>query len=262
MVTYCYPSAVKYITSFLQSLERQNSIDFDLFVFNDSVENLESYFLETSIRTFIFDVSGTPQQIRFDSISVIRNSSYTNVIFQDVDDTMSSNRLSVTAELLTENPIVVCNLSITDEFGVVTTPNIWASRIEDGITFGASFIRDYNLVGFGNTGIRKELLESEVKFESEHIAADWFLFYQIMHNTLSKAIFTSDCCVYYRQHDNSLAGFQYVDLAKIFQVKERHYRGLCNVGFDFTFELNAMAHLDKSKVLIKKNAFWWETHIN
>ncbi|WP_333601467.1 hypothetical protein, partial [Flavobacterium sp.] len=122
-------------------------------------------------------------------------------------------------------------------------------------------------VGLGNTAIRRELLDYEIKFtEEEPLALDWFIFYQLLKKSKEEGIFVNTCTTIYRQHFHNLAGlgeFSEKRLQHAINVKKVHYNALIAIGFDFDTELKEVEAIEKKqrkdlKITIEQPLFWWE----
>jgi hypothetical protein len=236
-------------------------------IFNDGITHPSTLF-DALIRPFdIIDVKGSIAEVRILALGMLKETEAKNIIFQDADDLMSDNRISCCENYLEHYNIVVNDLDICDEQGIITNLSFWTKRIENGFTFDFSFIRDANIVGFGNTSIRRSLLHNEIMMNgAQPLAADWFVFYQIMEKTRVRGIFTNLCKVIYRQHDSNTAGFSDFNierLQKVIKVKEAHFQGLEAIGYDFKKELAKLRSIDAGKVStainnVKRPLFWWE----
>lgn len=264
VVTYVYPDGMIYFNSFLKTLCSQISDEFELIIFNDGVESLtedNDNLKKLNFQVKIFSMRGSIAEVRFESLEILKQLNYDGYVFQDVDDEMSSNRVQLCSELLNFHEIVVNDLQILGDNG---RKGVWNDRIQDLQTISLSDIRRCNIIGLGNTTVRRNVIRHTPIDRSElPKAVDWFIFYQVLYSGVN-ACFTSKCRTIYRQHENNLAGMQKMvskeRLRYIIQVKESHYRALSEIGMgEFTWELEEL----KSKQLntdihLNKNPFWWE----
>lgn len=268
LVTYIYPEAIKFISDFVQSINTQTGSNFKLVIFNDGIADAEIYFkaLQYDFQLVNLDASnaGTVRAMSLEYLAA--QSGIDKIVFQDIDDKLSDNRMQVALDALDSFQLVCNDLSIFDDFGA--TPSIWEQRLGDAFNFDAQFISNKNIVGLGNSAVQNSLLRQHFKHSDSVIAYDWFLFYQWMKQASCTGVFTTQCQTLYRQHQSNIGGAtNYVSkekLQQIFKVKNRHYSELIRLGFD---DLKTeMAALQNKKEKIENTSFiqsttslfWWE----
>jgi len=267
IVTYIYPSVLKYFQECLLSIKRQNNQDFDLIVFSDgvSLDQVE----DNDLKFQLISLSGTPFSIRNQSFEILKLLNYENLIFIDADDTMTTNRIDVLLHYLKSYAIVCNDINLMDYKGQVYEQSIWGSRLGNEFKFISEFIIDKNIIGFGNTGITKKLLSKYVSnTDYSTLAVDWFFFYQLMKKNNETAFFTNECKINYRQHKENTAGIRNISfdsIKKTLQVKRMHYEALINAGFlELKEELERLNAIDLSNLnldklnKLPKYLFWWE----
>lgn len=271
LVTFLYPDAVKYINEFIRCIQGQSMKDYVLVIFNDGVVENERYFSDISIPFKIIDVTGTPTQVRFMAFEWLKNSEFEKIIFHDIDDLMSENRLQCVTGLLDKCDIVANDLSLMDEEGRVFDKSIWGDRLGDEFKFSYEFISNKNILGIGNSAIRKEILDIPILFSNVPLVADWFMYYQILFIGKKNAVFTNQCQTFYRQHSNNMAGVKQLTrnrLEYVFKVKESNYEALENVGINIAEQKKELENQKKQfDNLLNKNKneshfFWWEETLN
>lgn len=267
LVTFIYPNALKYIKCFVKCIQEQSYNDFTLVVFNDGVKDVNSYFINLSIPFRVVEVGGTPTQVRFKAFDWLKHSEFKKVVFHDIDDLMSVNRLYCLFNLLDKHYIVANDLCLMNEDGSVYAHAIWGERLGEEFKFNYDFIANKNILGIGNSGIRKEMLNVPIVYSEVPLVADWFMYYQILFNSKKEVMFTDKCQTYYRQHSDNMAGVKKLDTERlnyVFKVKEAQYKALNEVGINVTSEEKK---LEKQKmqfenILYKnkteKHFFWWE----
>ena len=267
VVTFFYPDAIKYIHGFIDCVKKQSRQGFTLIVFNDGVQNISSLFSKYNNNIIFVEVTGTHTQVRFQAFEYLKSSNFEKIIFQDIDDEMTSNRVDVLSKLLENHAIVSNDLSLVNNSGVMYSKAIWSDKIKDLFEFDDIFIKRKNIVGIGNSGIRKDILNTKITYSSMPKVADWFMFYQLMYLGKFKALFTTQCQTLYRQHEDNMAGVKKFDkdrLDYVIMVKLSHYQGLKDVGFQVEDDINEL-NLLQSKIknitnmpAIKQNLFWWD----
>lgn len=264
IVTYVYPSGIKYLNSFLIALSNQSCKEFELIIFNDGVECLEDelVLLSVEFRIKVIPIEGSIAKVRFLSFDILKNEKHTGFIFQDIDDIMSVNRVGVCADLLKENEIVVNDLLIMGKEEVQY--GVWGERIEDLNEILLKDLIRSNVIGLGNSSIRSDVLRRiPIKRSELPIAVDWFIFYQLLYFGI-KACFTTRCYTIYRQHEDNVAGMTNMvtkdRFSHILQVKRNHYTALQEIGMgDFSNELSRLEKKEiDGNIQLFKNPFWWE----
>ncbi|MEP5106360.1 MAG: glycosyltransferase, partial [Ekhidna sp.] len=235
LVSYLYPSCAQYVDDYITSLERQTYKNFQVVIFNDGVSNAYDLFEKSKLKFKLIDLSGSPLQIRYKSFSYLKSLDLSYIIFQDLDDLLTSNRISHALDLLEDFDLVCNDLSLMDESSRLFKENVWEARLGGFFEFDYPFIWNKNIVGLGNTAIRKSVLDSELAKDPIPIAADWFIFFQLLYKKNLKAVFTSGAQTLYRQHSNNLVGLSEVSSSRIKQalkVKINHFKALINSGID------------------------------
>jgi hypothetical protein len=270
LVLYVYPGIEKYLNDLIKSINNQSNKKFDVIIFNDNANNLNVLFKDLEIHYSIVDVAGSINEIRFNSLKILRTIKSEYVIFQDADDFMDENRIEENLKALRNYDLVVNDLCLVNENSQIMENSYWAKRLGNDFEFDEKFLRDKNIVGLGNTSIKKTLLiDPRLSFSPLPLAFDWFLFYQIFKLNNLKALFITNTITYYRQHQNNIAGIKKLDfprLKHVLNVKNAHYNALSNIGFDFKKELNQLNQIQVDIIDFLKfnsekenfNFLWWE----
>lgn len=263
VVTFIYPNAIPFLEPFIVSLNEQTNKDFSVIIFNDGIQNATSLFENLEINHQIINVSGSIKEVRQEAFELLKKSDAETIIFQDSDDFMSNNRVEVCLNYL-KNYSLICNdLDLIDTDGNLIKTGYWSDRLSNSFIFDYNFIKKFNIVGLGNTAIRKELLDNEIQFSNDAILAlDWFIFYQLLEKSKEKAVFVNACKTIYRQHESNTVGLGEFSLKRLqhaINVKKAHYKALNNVGYNFNKEIIA---LEKINLVANTNnnpfLFWWE----
>lgn len=271
VVSYIYPAGVKFLQPFLQSLSAQSVQDFELVLFNDGVHNLHQLLQGYHQPFQIFPVQGSVVAIRYHSFATLAATDFDAFVFQDIDDRMSDNRVEISRNLLQSYPMVCNDLQLVNQSDAVINRAAWSLRLPDGFAFNHTFITDKNIAGLGSTAIKKELLLQPIRFHETPLAADWFLFYQLLYHSGATALFTSACHSIYLQHDNNIAGIKEVQASRLLHVMDvckRHYNALIDTGHKWVAP-HLQDVLIKEALILKQNyiyqspvndlnLFWWE----
>jgi glycosyltransferase involved in cell wall biosynthesis len=270
LITYVYPGVENYLNKLLDSLNKQTDTDFEVLFFNDGIPALDWVKNIINIPFKIIPISGSPNEIRFKSLKIITDIDTDVVIFQDADDFPDLNRIEEVKKAMKSHDLVVNDLNIIYDNENLVESRWWYNRLENNILFEYEFIKYKNIVGLGNSAIKKTLLNPKnLMFDELPIAFDWFMFYQIMYNNKLKGLFINTTCTNYRQHHKNLAGFKKMDkprILRVLDVKFNHYKALQRIGFDFLVEIKEIEAIRKhflTQDTIKENRlilnpFWWE----
>lgn len=266
-----FSANLKFFDCFINSLNNQSYKDFDLYLINDgvSLDILNSKLKNAKFSFYLNTLKDklSPTEIRELGFKEMYKSHYTNVIFADTDDYMSSNRIERSVGLLENYPIVFTDITLVDENNNVIKSLIWKERLIDEI-IDEKFLYDKNVLGLGNSAILKAYLK-KIKIPREIIAVDWYFFSLIIKN--EHAGFIADAVTYYRQHSNNTIGLKGLSLSRlkfIFEVKRYHYLNMSTYNPKYLSLLDDIEIKEKllslenvSNYEIKNfnlNFFWWE----
>lgn len=268
LVTYIYPSVKKYLHELVLALNNQTYTAFEVLIFNDGVENISKIFKKLDSDYEIIFVNGSPNEIRFKSLFEIKKRNYEYIIFQDSDDFPDNNRIEEVISMFHSYDIVVNDLNMVNEEGDLIQEGVWSKRLGKTFQITSNFLVNKNIVGLGNTAIRRSVLNRvDIQFSPKPIAYDWFMFYQMLKENHLKAIFISSTCTNYRQHDKNIAGLYFMNedrLKHIQDVKIKHFEALLDLGYNMQSELKKVKNLVRiRKTKSKKDyytyiPFWWE----
>lgn len=273
-----FPENLKYFISFLDSLEKQTYKDFKLFLINDGVKDLEQYLTNFKISIIKHDVFGmTPFEIRLNGLKMVLNLGAESIIFADTDDLLCPKRVALSVEYLKSFPFICNDISLIDESANLILGSFWAKRLNNQFIFNINYIKDFNILGLGNSAILgSELKKILKKLDGYKTGNDW-LFFSAAEKDLN-GIFLSECMTLYRQHNNNIIGKKVLNkeqLLFIIKSKIQHYYSLKYLGFnaynlDEEIELNnnLLVYYSENENSFKEqlskinecgiNFFWWE----
>ncbi|WP_264898816.1 hypothetical protein [Sediminibacterium sp. TEGAF015] len=210
----------------------------------------------------IIEIDGlklTHFEIRLYGLNKIIEWGANKVVFADSDDEFSINRTLLTFKYLDSYPIVCNDLVTMNNDGVVINENYWDIRLGEIFEFSSSFIKDKNIIGFGNSGINKDkLIEILQVLGNSKEGFDWLFFSSYKDDF--KALFFSKAKTFYRQHDRNLLGanqLSVLSLKKKIELKITHYEKLLLLKKDLEL-LNA---LDKYRSILKKSNNFFEKKV-
>ncbi len=225
-VATIYPIELSYIIDFFESLSKQTNKLFDVIILNDGYIDFfkikKKYYYLNIIE---LPAAGSIAKNRQALIQYSKLNNYSVIIFGDIDDIFSENRVEKSIQALKNADIVVNELSSIKD-GYLIDENIYSKRLKDQQIINFNFIKDKNVFGMSNTAVNLTAVPfSLIQFPEELIAVDWF-FYSVLLLQGLKAKFISSAVTYYRQHDNNTVGIGIVtqqNLINILNVKSLHY---------------------------------------
>ena len=258
VVTFVYPEATPFLSAFVRDCNAQVGSDFGVLIINDGHPDIQRFVGELHMPHAVIPAEPlSPQGIRFWALRLLRDDGSDILIFQDSDDGMSPNRVQEVVEALREENLVVNDLDLTDTDGSVFKKNIWESRFRESPRFGAGAVKEFNILGFGNTAIRRELLKwLPPEPEESLIAVDWYIFSGLMLGTGTEGLFLSACTTRYRQHASNAAGLMGRTAAKkALQVRRAHQKALYQAGLSAESSIGGLRQKASESGF---HLFWWE----
>lgn len=248
VVTFVYPQATKYFHHFRECLEKQSNSDFELVIFNDGCAEKDlELLIGRQYQTKIYQNNGKSiAEVRISGLKTLVSDVYENIIFADIDDICSPNRVQYVKQYLNLYPMVVNDLVLVNEDCNVLTENLISNILGDGQFIFHSTIKSSNIMGMSNSAIKRNMIN--VKFlESileDTIAFDWSFYTEMLHRT--NAIFINGAQTYYRQHGQNTAlfsGFRKEEIIKNITVKIQHYRNVSHLSTYYQQEVECLSQL-------------------
>lgn len=206
LFTVVYPGCEPYLGRFVQAVEEQDYKEFELLVLNDGLQNFDHFAKKTKIPVHTVSVSGSIAAVREKGITMLAESQFDKIIFADADDYPAQNRIEIAIGKLEQCDVYVNDLTTVDKYEQILTKNYFSHRLGSRFEITSDFILQKNIIGLGNTSVRKTALR-KIKIPHDTIAVDWLLFTEMLHRG-QKAIFTNDTTTFYRQHEENTAGFK------------------------------------------------------
>ncbi len=272
-----HSGCLNFLDDFLTSLNNQTNSNFDLFLV---IDNVPSDLLQNVIKNschryniIFFEYSGGILENRVKGLQYLAANYqvYDAVVFADADDMLSNNYVEETGKYIKQFDIVFSDLiPFFTYINLQTCKSIWKERLTKEEIFSVSFIKEKNVLGFGNTAINFKLLARLKRTYPEPLAPDWFFFKQIL-TPIDKIAFNKKAFVYYRQHSENIAGHKILTheaLKHILEVKSNHYELMNYSDIELTEEisltqkilktpnetLDSIDYLNQANI----NYFWWE----
>lgn len=213
LFTVVYPGCEPYLEQFFRSIKAQDANGFELLVLNDGLKNLERYTGSLQNRIQEITVSGSIADVRKEGIRLLMDHPAEKIVFADADDYISPDRIRRSSEALNRYDIYVNDLTTVTHESKELTKHYLSKRLPDPFEIPKEFILEKNIIGLGNTSVRRSVLQ-DISIPSDTIAVDWMIFTDMLLRGAS-AIFKADSVSYYRQHEENTAGLRNLTIDKI-----------------------------------------------
>jgi hypothetical protein len=193
-VTFYYPGAKKYLKRFSKCVTFQSYKKFDVILICNKIDiNTSVIKINQNIKKFL--IKGDVNNVRLKTILLLKNLQYENIIFHDIDDYCTPNRVEKLVSLLKSNNVVFNDIHCVKK--KIVKKNFFSLFFKNKEKINYKKILNQNFLGFTNTAIKKEVLKS-IKLPNyipKKIIFDWYLWSRVLFN--NKAIFTNECVSYY-----------------------------------------------------------------
>jgi len=243
-----------FLDEFIESIKYQSYTNFDLFVLVESnakgldkLKNLNKRIIEINSAE-----NSTPVDNRNVLIQRLRKSKYDHVVFADIDDIMSPDRVENSLERLKQGYNVVFNdlIKFVDRSNLSNVP-LWGGRLKNLKWPNYKF----NVLGLGNTAINVGILEKLNRPINAKIF-DWSFFLNLdllVKLNISKV----EGYTYYRVHSGGILND--------FNEQSRLYDLNMEVMFDVNDNSEKSREIDdlkkqreKNDLYYVKDGFWFE----
>jgi len=274
VLTCVYPSVLRFLPEFFESLKTQSDLQFDLLIGNDGPPKFK---YDIPLGSKVCEFSGTPAGIRKQSITWALELGYEGLIFADADDTFQSNRIFQLKKSLEVNARVVFHDLILYGKGINSEESMFGNRFSNGQKISEKDIRFCNVLGLSNTAVRTQGLVEIVEGISDDVTAfDWAFFARLFMTQKIQAEFNGETSTYYRQHSANIASPHKLNDDQIIfnvAVKKKHYLALSDLDKWYQdmaarfldIELMLLqstsfrdSYLEKIRLNVPPNPLWWE----
>lgn len=275
--TVVHQGSINYFSAFLRSLVAQTNQNFDLFLVVDSIP---SSFLQKIVKSVLFnfkvtyfEYSGGILENRVKGLQNLlsKEDIYEAVIFADSDDILSDNYVDEVLKEIQLYDFVFSDLvPFSNDKISKKNVGIWQKRFENSNILNIDFLKDKNVLGFGNTSVNFKVIKRIDKKYPEPLAPDWYFFKQILKSK-DRIKFNDKTLVFYRQHSTNIIGYKLMSferLRHIMNVKEDHYNLMFYDNAFLIEEIKTLKEIIKIKEnfmddieMINRmgiNFFWWE----
>ena len=229
VVAVIYEGVKQYLSEYFNAINNQDTDCFNILLLIDNVKYLKLPNTSIDCKEIVFNKKRSPARIRSDAISYARDNHYEYLIFSDMDDFFSTNRISASVENLQKNDFVFNELDLVDQDSQIIEPKLLSKIFHSDKILNFSEIIDFNILGLTHTALNVNVLEG---FENvDGIAAfDWWLFTTLLLNG-AEGIFIKEAITYYRQTDSNTVGMMKdLDTDRLrfgIGVKMDHYGKVC-----------------------------------
>lgn len=220
-----------FIDSYIESLNAQTNKSFELLALFDDYNNVDILKdLYISFKIIKPRKKTTPVENREILFNFAKEKEFDVLIFGDVDDIFSPDKIDVICSHIFENDFVFHDMSIVDNRNQIISKSYYLDMNIKPLSEVKNYL-SYNLIGLSNSALNLNRI-NEIYFCKEIIATDWWIFSNILMNN-GKYLYLDKSLLNYRQHDGNLVGSQRVlnyERLKIgILVKKNHYMNLAKM---------------------------------
>jgi len=228
LVGCIYPGVEPFLSDFFESIKSQTTQDYDLLIISDNLELKDDQKLPPNTKLIQLKQNITPAQIRLKAIECCKENKYQYIIFTDVDDFFSANRVELSKIDLQNYDFVFNEIDLVDINGHSIRANVLKGINIRNQYNKVNEIIDKNLFGLSNTAVSLNAL-NELTIPKEIIAVDWWIFTMLLLNKQSGK-FIEKAKTFYRQTNNNTVGmWKPLDERRLYKgitVKTIHYKNV------------------------------------
>lgn len=218
----------RYIDDYIDSLKSQKDSFFDLLILNDNLDkNIRSKF-NYDLNLINIERKLTPAEIRYMGITYGIKHNYKYLIFSDIDDYFSDNRVEFSKKTLKNFNFVFNEINLITHDKKLIESNMLSKLNVKPIYSTYHDIIDKNIFGLSNTAVNLDKIK-EIYIPKEIIAVDWWIFTLLLLKK-NEGGFIKECITYYRQTNDNLTGMaKPLNQKRLFlgiKVKKTHYENI------------------------------------
>lgn len=237
MVVY-YKGSERYTPDYFSSIRNQSSDEFDLLIINDNVQAMK--YSNLNVNTIEINISEkmTPSMIRNEGIRYALDNDYCTLVFSDIDDYFSNNRIELSIKGSRIDNFVFNKINTVDQNKKLLQRNINKQTFKKENIYSYKQILDFNLLGLSHTAINLESIR-EFSIPDEILATDWWIFTILLLHGYS-GVYIPEATTYYRQTDDNLVGMkQTLDANRLlFGIKVKYIHYNCLIQYCKRNDLN------------------------
>ena len=220
-----YKGVKNYAKDYFKSIMNQDTDQFDLLIINDNSESLEIREMNVNVDEIMISNNNSPAMIRYEGLNYAIRNDYQNLIFSDLDDFFSTNRISSSISALQKYDFVFNEIFLTDKNSEIIEENYFYKICPEKNVDTFNRIIDHNCFGLSQTGINLQTIK-DFYIPENIIAVDWWIFTIMLLNGATGK-FIDNAITYYRQSDDNLVGMKKIlnknRLKTGIKVKQIHY---------------------------------------
>ena len=264
-----YKGVENYVKDYFKSIKNQDTNQFDLLILNDNASSLGIGEMNVNVDEIKISGNKSPAQIRYDGLNYAIKNDYQNLIFSDLDDFFSMNRISLSISALQKYDFVFNEIHLTDQKSKIIDKNYFNKICPGKSVDTFNQILDYNCLGLTHTGINLESIKNFYLPENI-IAVDWWLFTILLLNG-ANGKYIDNAITYYRQTDENLVGMKKQlnenRLKTGIMVKQIHYSNIIKYCIQNNLEIALKSYALKKDGILElklalKNLDFQKRYIN
>jgi len=251
LVTFVYPKAEKFFKLFLSNLSQQSDTDFMLYVFSDgcTVAQLSPFTKQYSFPVKLIDnKANSIAQSRLNAFRLLKLEQCKSYVFCDIDDIFDRNRVEVVKSTLANVDIVVNDLTLCDEDGVVIQEKMISSYLREQQNITADMLKEQNLIGFSHLAVNHNIIDyfSSISIDHNISVVDWVIMSRVLQHY--NAYFERNTCTRYLFHQDNLALSHSEAMERFLfclEIKIRTYSQLLDLNDWYRNEMDNLIQLQK-----------------
>lgn len=264
--TVIYDKAFEFYNDYVESINSQDYMDFDVLLINDNLDNDKVNTYKKEINNNVIVENKLKElsisELRIFLLKKAMDFGYDLIVFADADDKFSCNRVSSIIGLFNEKYTFYYN-DIYDFENNLLLNNL------PKVTKSIDDILEYNYLGLSNTAIKLNNISKEYIKKLKNIRTnifDWYLFSKILSDN-HKGLYIKDSKTFYRLGLNNIAGIQKISeesIKKELDIKLEHYFSLKEENKKFNKLYNTYLELKNANQIVNSdyftnnyNNYWW-----
>jgi hypothetical protein len=267
--TVVYEAAYKFHKEFIETINNQDTMEFDVLLLNDNLE-LDKFDaiikgIDRNVLTLESTQNSTIPETRIELMKWAKQHEYDLLILGDFDDTMSKNRIS---ETILDFDAEYC--FYYNELYYLNTGKKFFTTLPPSVE-SILPILECNFLGLSNTALNLNMVDMDILdilYNKQTVAFDWII-YSILLLRGYKGKRVDGCKTYYRIYDQNTAGetdMSIEGLKKEIEIKRDHYSKLFDIDSVYddlqmvynklndSFEEYAHVLLINARI---NNRYWW-----
>lgn len=224
-----YPGLDDYIVlDYVNSIINQTDKCFDWLMINDNCENNQKRLFPEKVIWIDLNTTLSFGKIRELGILFAINNKYDYIIFSDIDDFYSENRVELSKIYLKQNEFVFTEIQVINFKNEITHSNFIQNLDINRKPNAIHDILDFNYIGLSHSAIRTNVLKDFEISECTEVVDWWIFSLLLLKNHTGR--FIPNANTFYRQNNDNYVGvFRLLDQKRLqrgIDIKINHYTGL------------------------------------